>query len=304
MFLVKCRWWCPWSRSEHVLHTQKTGNATWAPSQPISSSFRWLIFKVHQEFSYLLADQHTQNLVELKRCFLINLPLIVPLAATQTGSVVSQNSVPHNFLLTPSLRCLIETCSHTFSRGEHDANLQGLKWTWEEEIMSWECLESKNRKGNWPLCWLICPARDLCAIEMTLMFKHWFRLVPTQHQAPSNWWYWTCWHAHVYNACTHHSSYFCPLTLRHHQETSATGIETCSAQASVAWGQVSEHHIKCWRWWRKVWWSHGWGRTKTWFRPRRWSYLICWSIRATTVLLQLRSHYLKRRETKFMLSTV
>lgn len=29
-------------------------------------------------------------------------------------------------------------------------------------------------------------SRDLCVIEMTLTFKHSLRLVPTQHQAPSD----------------------------------------------------------------------------------------------------------------------
>lgn len=65
--------------------------------------------------SYLLVDQHTlQNLDDLNLCFLTNLLLIVLLAAAQTGSVVSQNSLSHNFLLTHQVSpCFIrsKTCS-------------------------------------------------------------------------------------------------------------------------------------------------------------------------------------------------
>lgn len=123
VFLVKClsvvmSMKQVWTCSPHTENRKCNLGSNSLDFQLIS----WLIFKVRQEFSYLLAGRRTQNPDELKRCFLMNLPLIVPLAATQTGSVVSQNSVSHNFLLTPSLGCLIEseTCSHTFQQS----------WTW------------------------------------------------------------------------------------------------------------------------------------------------------------------------------
>lgn len=67
--------------------------------------------------SYLLVDQHTlRSLDDQNLCFLLNLLLIVLLAAAQTGSLMSQNSFSHNFLLTHQVSpCFIrsKTCSIT-----------------------------------------------------------------------------------------------------------------------------------------------------------------------------------------------